>query len=139
MAAYGEGGRSTLRLTGEIEIQMPDDMAHLIGLELEKEGAMIAAEGAFHLELMGPVRELRKLAVAHPDLTEALEMLGDDEERLASLRLAADPDLVADLAETAAELGEECAPDELLSDPVWASLAFSLHRYSPESIGLAES
>lgn len=134
---YGEGGRTSLRLTGEIDITLPMDEAHLTGLELQKEGAMVAPDGAFHLELQGPLGELRKLGSLHASYADALEGLAEDEERLATLRLAAEPDLVADLAEVAQELGEQWGPDDLLSDPVWASLAFSLHRYVPESAGIA--
>src|SRR5581483_1298086 len=134
---YGEGGRTSLRLTGEIDITRPEDEAHLTPPELEKEGAIVAPEGAFHLELHGPLGELRKLGLLHPTYGDALAALVADEARIATLRLAAEPDLVADLAEVALELGEECGPDELLSDPLWASLAFSLHRYVPESAGVA--
>ena len=56
---FGAGGRTALRLTGDIEITLPDDEAHLLALELEKEGAMIEATGAFHLELTGTMPELR--------------------------------------------------------------------------------
>lgn len=135
---YGAGGRSTLRLTGEIDITLPDDEAHLIGLELEKEGALVE-DGPFHLELVGPLGELRKLGTVHPQFGDALAMLEDEDDVVAMLRLAADPDLVEDLAEVAQELGAHCAPDELLSDPLWASLAFSLHRYAPEAVSVAEA
>jgi hypothetical protein len=133
---YGEGGRTSLRLTGEIDITLPEDEAHLTGLEIQKEGAMVE-DGALHLELQGPLAELRKLTTLHPRYGDALAGLAEDEERLATLRLVAEPDLVADLAEVAQELGEQWGPDDLLSDPVWASLAFSLHRYVPESADLA--
>jgi len=136
---YGAGGRSTLRLTGEIDITLPDDEAHLTGLELEKEGPLIDSGGAFHLELVGPLGELRKLGTVHPEFGDALALLEGGDEAMATLRLAAARDLVEDLAEVAQELGDQCAPDELLSDPLWASLAFSLHRYAPESVGIAEA
>lgn len=132
-------GHSSLRLTGEIDLTLPDHrVARCTSVQLARDGSMRSGEGALRLALGGPIGELRKLAQVSAPLRGLLETARDaDDERAGEIRLIATRSLLEELGRAAREMPPTAGVADLLSSPEWAMLLFSLDQYDPESIGVA--
>jgi hypothetical protein len=129
--------RGRLRFTGELTIRVPEGEVTLTSLEVEAQGGLRQPKGRVAMTLVGPLREVRKLAGLAPAVADLLaHVKEEDAAQVGEITLVATPALVERLRAAGEAFDGEPMGEELFQNEPYVAALFSLLEYVPEKVSI---